>query len=169
MPLQNGMPPNQPPTLPPAESKNLSGWAVSAAILGLAAIIGLAYAQYQKKQADTAALNNRTLNASLTQLQEQLQSVTERLNQRIEQEARPKPAPPPVIVERPAIYSRGGLDFRFSWVRIDVEGQGFRHLSSEICRSVESRLPTGIAVLVVHLEHKKPTTSRHPFQPIYTD
>jgi len=73
-------------------------WASLAIVLACATFGSFLYAQRQRSQLDELALTNRTLNASLTQLQDQLQSVTERLTRRIE-EAKPAAAPAPAPVQ----------------------------------------------------------------------
>ena len=104
MPLQNEIPDNRQPERPSDEWRHTLGWA-AAAVLGFAVIGTFAYSQHQRQQMDEMWATNRTLNASLTQIQEQLQSVTDRLNRRIEEDTARVLSPPaaaPAAVRRAA-------------------------------------------------------------------
>jgi hypothetical protein len=121
MPTPIGMPESKPPEFPkphqyptnenpagehlagerPSHENKVWLWASLAVVLACAAFGSFAYAQHQRQQLDELALTNRTLNASLAQLQDQLQSVTERLTRRIEESkpaavVAPPPAPAPI-------------------------------------------------------------------------
>jgi hypothetical protein len=103
MPTQSSLSEDQPSALPPDGRHLVWGFAALAVVLAGAALGTFEYAQHQRTQMEELAVTNRTLNASLTQMQERLESVTERLTQRIEAENAVKAAPPPQVVSRPAV------------------------------------------------------------------
>jgi hypothetical protein len=86
MPTLNPSSENQPTSIPPDGRHLVWGLTALTVVLAGAALGTFEYAQHQRTQMEELAITNRTLNASLTQMQEQLQSVTDRLTQRIEAE-----------------------------------------------------------------------------------
>ena len=96
MQMQSSQPEEQPSTMPPATRNLVLGFGALAVVLAAVALATFEYAQHQRRQMEDLAATNRSLNASMTQVQEQLQSVTDRLTQRIEAENGVRNAPPAV-------------------------------------------------------------------------
>jgi hypothetical protein len=94
-PLKDKVPGNDPETAESVNEKTESRWPKAAALLFFCAMIaGIAFALYERAQADQSVAHYAQMNTALIQAQNQLEGLTSKLNALAAHQQTPKPATP---------------------------------------------------------------------------